>query len=141
MFVHFIHRYRKAKIDCLRFVMCPLLAQFKICFFSSFSAAAVYSTNEANKAGLKQSIIFRCLWFYFGIFSNKCNLLGGAFSMTVSTTILPFLKSQQLKEIKRNKEQIVSLGCKKCVAIKRGWSYKACLVSIWSVMKVKSFQR
>ncbi len=57
------HRYRKAKIDCLRFVMCPLLAQLKISFFSSFSAAAVYITNEANNAGLKQSIIFRCLWF------------------------------------------------------------------------------
>ncbi len=61
--VRSIHRYRKAKIDCLRFVMCPLLAQLEIGFFSSFSAAAVYSTNEANKAGLKQSIIFRCLWF------------------------------------------------------------------------------
>ncbi len=55
------HRYRKAKIDCLRFVMCPLLAQLEIGFFSSFSVAAVYSTNEANKAGVKQSIIFRCL--------------------------------------------------------------------------------
>jgi hypothetical protein len=32
--------------------MCPLLAQLIIGFF----AAAVYSTNEANKAGLKQSI-------------------------------------------------------------------------------------
>jgi hypothetical protein len=42
--------------------MCPLLAQLEIGFFSSFSATAVYSTNEANKAGLKQSIIFRCLW-------------------------------------------------------------------------------
>jgi hypothetical protein len=41
--------------------MCPLLAQLKIGFFSSFSAAAVYSTNETNKAGLKQSRIFRCL--------------------------------------------------------------------------------
>jgi hypothetical protein len=41
--------------------MCPLLVQLKIGFFSSFSDAAVYSTNEANKAGLKQSIIFRCL--------------------------------------------------------------------------------
>jgi len=45
--------------------MCPLLAQLKIGFFSSFSDAAVYSTNETNKAGLKQSIIFRCLWFLF----------------------------------------------------------------------------
>jgi hypothetical protein len=44
-------------------VMCPLLAQLKVGFFSSFSAVSVYSTNETNKAGLKQSIIFRCLWF------------------------------------------------------------------------------
>jgi hypothetical protein len=44
----------RPKIDCLSFVMCPLLAQLKIGFF----AAAVYSTNEANKAGLKQSIFF-----------------------------------------------------------------------------------
>jgi hypothetical protein len=35
--------------------MCPLLAQLKIGFFSFF-AVAVYSTTEANKAGLKQSI-------------------------------------------------------------------------------------
>jgi hypothetical protein len=46
------HRYQKAKIDYLSFVMCPLLAQLKIGFF----AVAVYSTNEANKTGLKQSI-------------------------------------------------------------------------------------
>jgi hypothetical protein len=44
------HRHQKAKIDCLSFVMCPLLAQPIIAFFSSFFAAAVYSTNEANKA-------------------------------------------------------------------------------------------
>jgi hypothetical protein len=35
--------------------MCPLLAQLIIGFFSFF-ATAVYSTNEANKVGLKQSI-------------------------------------------------------------------------------------
>ena len=52
-----------AKIDCLCLFMCPLLAQLKIGFFSSFSDVAVYNTNEANKAGLKQSIIFRCLWY------------------------------------------------------------------------------
>jgi hypothetical protein len=57
----YLHRYRKAKIDCLSLLMCLLLAQLKIGFFSSFSAAAVYRTNETNKAGLKQSIIFRCL--------------------------------------------------------------------------------
>ncbi len=50
------HKYidiEGAKIDCLSLFMCPLLAQLKIGFFSSFSDAAVYSTNEANKAGLK----------------------------------------------------------------------------------------
>ncbi len=51
-----------AKINCLSLFMCLLLAQLKIGFFSSFSDAAVYSTNDASKAGLKQSIIFRCLW-------------------------------------------------------------------------------
>jgi hypothetical protein len=49
-----------AKIDCLSLFMCPLLAQLKIGFFSSFSDAAVYSTNEANKAGLKQSLDVYC---------------------------------------------------------------------------------
>jgi hypothetical protein len=44
-------RYRKAKIDCLSFVMCPLLAQLIIGVFFSFFAAAIYSTNEAYKAG------------------------------------------------------------------------------------------
>jgi hypothetical protein len=36
--------------------MCPLLAQLKIGFFYFVFAAAVYRTNEANKAGLKHSI-------------------------------------------------------------------------------------
>jgi len=40
----------RPKIDCLSFVMCPLLAQLKIGIFSSFIAAAVYSTNEANNS-------------------------------------------------------------------------------------------
>ncbi len=55
-----LHRYRRRKNRLLKF-MCLLLVQLKIGFFSSFSDAAVYSTNEASKAGLKQSIIFRCL--------------------------------------------------------------------------------
>ncbi len=42
---------KRQKIDCLSFVMCPLLASLVIGFFSFFFAAAVYSTNEANKAG------------------------------------------------------------------------------------------
>ncbi len=43
-------------IDCLSFVMCPLLAPVLIGFFSfsfSFSfAVAIYRTTEANKAGI-----------------------------------------------------------------------------------------
>jgi len=61
------HRYRKAKIDCLSFVMCLLLAQPIIALFSSFFAAAVYSTNEANKAGGTRHwavYILRCLCIY-----------------------------------------------------------------------------
>ncbi len=41
----FTHRFRKSKIDCLRFVMCLLQASF------SFFAVAINSTNEADKAG------------------------------------------------------------------------------------------
>jgi hypothetical protein len=43
--------------------MCPLLAQLKIGFF----AAAVYSTYEANKAGLKQSI-------FLDVYGYKSNI-------------------------------------------------------------------
>jgi hypothetical protein len=39
---------KRQKIDCLRFVMCPLLAPG---FQGFFFDAVVNSTNEANKAG------------------------------------------------------------------------------------------
>ncbi len=43
------HRYlKKSKIDCLRFVMCPLLAPV---FQGFFFAVAINNTNEANRAG------------------------------------------------------------------------------------------
>jgi hypothetical protein len=45
------HHKHLSNIDCLSFVMCPLLAPLVIGFFSFFFAAAVYSTKEANKAG------------------------------------------------------------------------------------------
>jgi hypothetical protein len=54
---------KRHKKRMLNFVMCLLLAQLIIGFFSLF-AAAVYSTNEANKAGLKQSIFLDvCGWY------------------------------------------------------------------------------
>ncbi len=40
-----------SKIDCLRFVMCPLLVPVLMGLFSFLFDAAVNSTNEANKAG------------------------------------------------------------------------------------------
>ncbi len=58
-----------AKVD----VMCPLLAQLKIGFFSFF-AAAVYSTNDANKAGLKAVYILRCLWTKQRILKGEVSL-------------------------------------------------------------------
>ena len=66
--------------------MCPLLAQLEIGFFSSFSAAAVYSTNETNKAGLKQSIIFRCLCVKQSIYLDVYDKLA----------LLPMLKFDDL---------------------------------------------
>ena len=51
-FEGYYNGYRKAKIDCLSLFMCPLLAQLKIGFFSSFSAAADYSTNKQTKQAL-----------------------------------------------------------------------------------------
>ncbi len=44
----FFHRYPKRKIDCLRFVMCPLPVPV---FQGFFFAAAINSMNETNKAG------------------------------------------------------------------------------------------
>ncbi len=61
-FINIFDRYRKTKIDCLRFVMCLLLASgFQRLIFD----AAINSTNEANNAGGMQIYavyILRCLW-------------------------------------------------------------------------------
>ncbi len=43
-----MHRYQKTKIECLSFVMCPLLAPV---FPAFFFYAAINSTNETNKEG------------------------------------------------------------------------------------------
>jgi hypothetical protein len=100
--------------------MCLLLAQLEIGFFSSFSAAAVYSTNEANKAGLKQSIIFRCLWIclissYFGSFIEGShttkNMASGLIrSNTMSHNIrLTTLSSEREEERRRLEEKLRQL--------------------------------
>ncbi len=52
------HRHQ-SNIDCLSFVMCPLLVPVLIGVFSSFFAVAVDSTNEANKAGgMRRSAVY-----------------------------------------------------------------------------------
>ncbi len=66
LFLYWHHRYWKSKIDCLRFVMCPLLVpSFKASF--SFFAVAINrlmkQTRQAVRA-FKQSILLRCLWVY-----------------------------------------------------------------------------
>ena len=62
------HRYRKAKNRLLKFCYVPTTsaAQNRLLFY--FFAVAVYSTTEANKASLKQSIILRCLWWQLTFF-------------------------------------------------------------------------
>ncbi len=56
-----------SEIDCLRFIMCPILAPVLIGFFSVFFfAAAINSVNESNKAGStchEAVFILRCLLF------------------------------------------------------------------------------
>ncbi len=51
------HTYRRAKIDCLSFVMCPLLAQLIIGFFLLRPFTVIMKKIRA----VKQSIILRCL--------------------------------------------------------------------------------
>ncbi len=59
-----IHRYRKSKIDCLRFVMCSLLARsFKASFLWWPLTVLMKQKRQAVHA-FKQSILLRCLWQY-----------------------------------------------------------------------------
>ena len=45
-----IHRYRKSLNRLLKVCYVPATSAVSIAFFSSFFAAAINSTNEANKA-------------------------------------------------------------------------------------------
>jgi hypothetical protein len=61
-----------AKIDCLSLFMCPLLAQLIIGFFSLFWLQPFTVLMKKTRA-VKQSIIFRCLWFNAYLESRKKN--------------------------------------------------------------------
>ncbi len=57
------HRYWKSKIDCLRFVMCPLLARsFKTSFtFLWWPLTVLMKQTRQAVRTFKQSILLRCL--------------------------------------------------------------------------------
>ncbi len=91
------HRYRRRKNRLLKFVYVPATSAAQIGFFSSFSDVAVCSTNEANKAGLKQSIIFRCLWFiYVGKVYNVVVNKNDSKSDSNCTCLAPWTMQQQI---------------------------------------------
>ncbi len=57
------HRYQKSKIDCLRFVMCPLLAAVFQGFFLWWPLTVLMKQTRQAVCAFKQSILLRCLWF------------------------------------------------------------------------------
>jgi len=57
------HRYRMTKIDCLRFVMCPLLAQvFQGRLFLMQPLTVLMRQTRQAVHVIHQSIFLRCLW-------------------------------------------------------------------------------
>ncbi len=63
-----IHRYRKNKIDCLRFVMCPLLAphfSFFFLFFLLWLLTVLTKQTRQAVCAIKQSTLPRFLWDHF----------------------------------------------------------------------------
>jgi hypothetical protein len=63
-----IHRHL-SNIDCLSFVLCPLLAPLVIGFFSLFffllrMFAVIMKQTRQAVCAVKQSIFLRCLWSY-----------------------------------------------------------------------------
>ncbi len=64
----FYTQISKEKIDCLRFVMCPLLAPHFQPFFLFCLAVAINSTNETTRQAvhaINQYIFLRCLWLTY----------------------------------------------------------------------------
>ncbi len=59
------HRYQKTKIDCFRFVMCPLLAlvfQGRLLLFFMRPLTVLMRQTRPAVRGIHQSILLRCLW-------------------------------------------------------------------------------
>jgi len=85
------HRYRKAKIDCLSFVMCPLLAQLIIAFFFLFFCCSLlqyyFSKQGRQYVPLSSLYILRCLWLVFKqlftFFKAGCSIMINQLPVTV----------------------------------------------------------
>ncbi len=56
------HRNQKSKIDCLRFVMCPLLAPVFQGFFLQWPLTVLMKQSRQAVCVFKLSILLRCLW-------------------------------------------------------------------------------
>jgi hypothetical protein len=99
------HRYRKAKNRLLKscYVPATSAAQNRLLFY--FFAAAVYSTTEANKASLKQSIILRCLWCQY----NKCRYAECCGTLFSETTNLNFHLFNRFSMLDTNSEELSTI--------------------------------
>jgi hypothetical protein len=62
------HKYRKSKIDCLRFVMCPLLTLIFQGFFLQWPLKVLLKQKMQAVCAFKLTylltLLLRCLWFY-----------------------------------------------------------------------------
>ncbi len=60
------HRYRKSKIDCLRFVMCPPATSaslLKLLFlFLRWPLTVLMKQTRQTVHAFKQSVLLRCVW-------------------------------------------------------------------------------
>ncbi len=71
------HRYRKSKIDCLRFVMCLLLAPvFQGFFFLWWPLTVLMKQTRQVVHAFVQSILLRCLWDFCNIQLSYLSVFG-----------------------------------------------------------------
>ncbi len=64
---------KRQKIDCLRFIMCPLLApgfQGFFSFFFMWPLTVLMKQTRQVVFTIKQSILLRCLWSYWILVSS-----------------------------------------------------------------------
>jgi hypothetical protein len=81
---------KRQKIDCLRFVMCPLLALARIpSLFLMWPLTVLTKQTRQAVRTIKQSILLRCLWSYWILvssFMTSCDSVVGI-SVSVDSVI------------------------------------------------------